>query len=98
MATLQAASALGSSGQKGVWVLGLAPGETAEGSPEPSPLLLPSAVQTPAVQPVPLQAACHHHPPTPPHPRPRNFLLQGDSWGGGGKTLLLLSDLQLIWE
>lgn len=81
----------GSSGQNGVWVLGLAPGETAEGSPEPPPLRLSSEVQTPAAQCVPLQAACH--------PLPLQFPVAGGQLGRGWEeTLLMLSDLQSIWE
>lgn len=44
---------------------------------------------TPAAQRVPLRAVLR--------PPPRNFLSQGDSWGRGS-GLVLLSDLQPIWE
>lgn len=71
MATLQAASRSlwGSSGQKGVWVLGLCDPRRWLQKPAKS---LPS-LHLPSAQHVPLRAV--------PHPPPRNFLLQGDSWG-----------------
>lgn len=76
MATPRAAPDLGTSRQKGWGAEGLAPGGTAEGSPEPpfAPPLPPSAGRPQLHSMCP----CRLHV-TP----PCNFLLQGDSWGAG---------------
>lgn len=94
MARLQATSRSrwGNSGQKGNWVLGLCdprrwlqkPAQSLSGLCPPLTCRLDPSCTACA-----LRAELR--------PPPRNFLSQGDSWGRGS-GLVLLSDLQPIWE